>query len=137
MNKKAFPDSEFIDHLIEKSLQTSAGREIRFVLYLGPSMVLLGSLLMLAGFPFAFDLTLMVWGSILTALALWLRSRALQAQTEQIRILAEVRERSLRTEHKRAFAERLWTDGIPEGSSIGDVLLLLDARWGSERHAAR
>ena len=91
-------------------------------------MIFSGCILILVGVPFAFDLTIMVWGAILTALALWLRARALQAETERIRILGDLKVRAMRIDKRSAFAQRLWTDGLPVGSSLGDVLVLLDAQ---------
>jgi hypothetical protein len=130
MNSKDRIETMLEDH--RKGLQRNhAG----LALGLGAAMVIAGCLLMVSGGPFAFSVTCLVWGSILSALSLWLRARAQHSQVEHTKVLSDLHVRVTRLSQRQQFVERLWNEGLPTSCSIADVLLLLEAQIGNEQGA--
>ena len=82
----------------------------RPTMMLGGGMILAGCVLMIAGVAFAFSLTLMVWGAILTGLSLLFRARSHRARLRALAIAARAqRDLALleaRRETARTLAER-------------------------------
>jgi len=124
-----------IETLLDQQQAGLPSEYARLGLGLGVAMVLGACVLMLVGAPFDFSITCLVWGSIIAAFSLWLRSRAQSAQVEQTRVLGDLHARVARLSQRQRFLERLWSDGLPTSCSIADVLLLLEAQISNEQGA--
>lgn len=120
-----------LEALIEKQQERIGRGHSQAGLTLGAAMILTGCSLMVFGVPFAFSLTCLVWGSLITALSIWLRSREKTSEVEHSRVLADLHQTSIRLEQRYAIIQKLWQEGLPPECSVADVFLLLEARTES------
>jgi len=117
-----------IETMLEQQQAALQKDHARIGLVLGATMVVTGMVLMIAGIPFAFSLTGMVWGAIVASLSLILRHRGRRRLIEHTRLMCELHERSTRLAQRTELLERVWEEGLPANCSVGDVLVLLDAQ---------
>lgn len=117
-----------IEAMLEKQQAALQKDYVRIGIALGATMVGLGMVLMIVGIPFAFSLTGMVWGAIVTSLSLILRHRGRRRLVEHTRLICELHERAARLAQRTELLERVWEEGLPANCSVGDVLVLLDAQ---------
>jgi len=117
-----------IETLLEQQQVALQKDYARFGLMLGSSLVGAGIALMVAGIPFAFSLTSMVWGSIVATVSLFLRHCGRGRQIEHTRLLVGMHESTARITQRTELLRRMWSEGLPTNCSVGDLLVLLDAQ---------
>ncbi|MEQ9500323.1 MAG: hypothetical protein RIT81_25840 [Deltaproteobacteria bacterium] len=99
----------------------------RWVGTLGAVMVTVGCGLMIAGVAFSFSLTVMVWGSILAALSLFVSHRAAHARLEALRIARTALE-DVQDTRLRMWVVGQMLDGQERWSTADVHLALMRAR---------
>jgi len=99
-----------IETLLEQQQVALQKDYARFGLMLGGALAGAGIALMVAGIPFAFSLTSVVWGSIIATVSLILHHRSRRRQTEQTRLLVDMHECTARSSgfHQRPGIIRGW-----------------------------
>ena len=123
--------------LMDKA-ERSIDRDLsKHVAALGALMVFSGSVLMVFGVAFAFSLTVMVWGSVLAALAAVVRYKAQRARVQAMAIAQDAISELHALRLRQQAVHKLLSNGLPEGWSSADLSLVLQPSSGQRRSGSR
>lgn len=98
------------------------------VLKLGALMVFAGCALMVAGVPFAFSLTTMVWGALLCAIAVVARHRAEKTRAAALETVRGTLRDALEVRARVEALQQVFASGAPSTWSAAEITLLMSRR---------